>query len=384
MGSVPLRSLILVALMAVGLLPLASLSSISLADVPIKPDEAVIQCLQPILEKHQVPGLVGAIIQGDRVVAIGAVGVRKQGDSNPITIHDQMHIGSCTKAMTATLLGLMVQEGKLQWSSTLAELFPKHASLMHADYRTVTLEQLLTHRAGLPANTDWWRLGADRPTNLQRETLLKNVLKDAPKHPPGSRFEYSNVGYALAGHVAEVLAGKSWEALMKERLFQPLGMSSAGFGPPGGKGKLDQPWGHLLRGDKLTPQQHDNAPALGPAGTAHTSLIDWAKFCAVHLGASQGPSALLKPELLQQMHTPPQGQKYAMGWNVVDRSWAGGQALNHAGSNTMWYAVAWLAPKRRFGVLVVTNQGGEPATKACDAASASLIDHYEKAMGKKQ
>ncbi len=368
-----------------GLVPQKTVEATTLLarDASIQPDAAIIQLLQPIIEEHKLPGMVGAIIQGDQLLAIGAVGVRKQGQPNPITIHDQMHLGSCTKAMTATLIGQLVQQKKLQWTTTLVELFPEHAEKIHPDYRTVTMTQLLTHRAGLPANTTWWQLGAELSTMQQRENLLKKVLYEAPTSPPGSKFEYSNVGYALAGLAAEKLTGKSWELLMQERLFQPLGMKSAGFGPPGTKGKLDQPWGHLLSKEKATPLQRDNAPALGPAGTVHASLIDWAKFGSLHLGKGALDAMHLTPEILEQLHTPPQGEKYAMGWSVANRSWAKGQAITHAGSNTMWYAVIWLAPKRNFGVLVATNAAGETAPKACNDASSALIKHFEKLVERK-
>src|SRR5687768_14537716 len=153
---------------------------------------------------------------------------------------------------------------------------------MHEDFRGVTLQQLLTHRAGLPANGDWWMLGKGTTTQ-QRRVLAKNVLKEAPLHEPGTKYEYSNVGYAIAGLMAEQATSKSWEELMQKGLFEPLGMKSAGFGPPGAKGKVNQPWGHAMNGGELVATQFDNAAALGPAGTVHASLADWGKFIALHL-----------------------------------------------------------------------------------------------------
>ncbi len=147
-------------------------------------------------------------------------------------------------------------------------------------------------------------------------------------------------------------------------------MTSAGFGPPGTRGKLDQPWGHSAKGE---PSQTDNAPALGPAGTVHVSFHDWAKFGSLHLRGAQGKAKLLKASTFRTLHTPPGGSDYAGGWFVASRPWAGGRALMHSGSNTTWYCTIWLAPLRDFGVLVATNMGGDAASKACDEAISALI-----------
>jgi CubicO group peptidase (beta-lactamase class C family) len=116
----------------------------------------------------------------------------------------------------------------------------------------------------------------------------------------------------------------------------------------------------------------------------HCSLPDWAKFVALHVQGEQGKARLLKAETYRYLHAPPKGQDYACGWVSLQRNWAGGQALTHGGSNTMWYAVVWIAPARQFAVLVATNRGGEEGTKACDAASAALIEHYEKHFAMKK
>ena len=123
----------------------------------------------------------------------------------------------------------------------------------------------------------------------------------------------------------------------------------------------------------------DNPPVMGPAGRVNCTLSEWSKFIADQLRGERGEKALLKPETYKRLHTPPfPGGDYALGWLVVSRPWGGGLVYNHAGSNTMNYAVAWLAPLKDFAVLVVTNEGGDAAGKACDEASAALIDLHTK------
>jgi CubicO group peptidase (beta-lactamase class C family) len=320
--------------------------------------------------------MIGAIVTGKTLAAIGAIGVRKVGSDEPIRVDDLVHLGSCTKAMTATMIGAVVEAGDLAWSSTIRDVFPNRAATLHAHFRTVTLAQLLTHRAGLPHDGPWWRLGIDRSTTDQRRELLVWALRHAPLTRPGTTYAYSNLGYVLAALMAEEVTGTAWEDLMRAHVFEPLEMASAGFGPPGGDGGDDQPWGHRVRGGRIEPVWWDNAPVIGPAASVHCSVPDWAKFAALHLRAAEGEARLLKPETFRALHTPPPEQDYASGWMVVERSWAGGRALTHNGSNQTWFATIWLAPLRDFATLVATNQGGDAADAACDAATEALIKYH--------
>jgi len=175
--------------------------------------------------------------------------------------------------------------------------------------------------------------------------------------------------------MAEQVTGTSWEEMMSSAVFDPLGMTSAGFGGVGTPGEVDQPWGHGANGKPVNGNGPavDNPPVLGPAGRVHCKLEDWAKFVADQLRGARGDSALLKPETYRVLHTPPFGGNYALGWSVSDREWGGGKVLSHAGSNMMNYALIWMAPLHDFAVLVVTNQGGPAAERGCDQAAGALI-----------
>jgi CubicO group peptidase (beta-lactamase class C family) len=350
---------------------------------PVKADKQINALLASVRAKHKLPGLVGAILRGDRLVAIGVDGVRKAGSSEALRVDDKMHLGSCTKTLTATLIALLVEEKKLSWDTTILQVFPRLKDEIHPNFRGVTLAQLLTHRAGLPADGPWRDLG-NQSTTAQRLTLLKKMLKKAPDSKPGTKYVYSNVGYALAGLVAETVTGKSWEELMRRRLFKPLGMTSAGLGVPGTRDRVDQPWGHLWTKEAFLPLQHDNAAALGPAGTVHCSLPDWAKFIALHLRGAQGRARLLKAATFKYLLTPPKGQEYACGWVVAKRPWAGGLVLAHDGTNKMWFAVVAVAPGRDFAVMVAANAGGGPVPKACMEALQALARHFDKRFAKKK
>ncbi|WP_435006774.1 serine hydrolase domain-containing protein [Tundrisphaera lichenicola] len=320
-----------------------------------------------------VPGMIGAVVRGNGSVIMGASGVRKVGSDDPIRVDHQVHIGSCTKAMTATMIGTLVEEGKLAWNSTIQEVFPGRSGGFHPDFRSVTLRQLLAHRAGLPPNVAWRTVGLGLSDTDKRRVVLSMVLKDAPKSSGGHRFEYSNVGYVLAGLMAEEVTGITWDALMQTRIFEPLGMTSTGFGPPGHSEVDDQPWGHIEVGGIFQPIRLDNPSVMGPAGTVHCSVSNWAKFARLHLGSVPEGNRPPKQETLKALHAPAKDEDYVCGWLIRERAWAGGSALSHSGSNTTWYSTIWVAPVRQIAFLVATNSGGNRASRACDEAISRMI-----------
>ncbi len=347
--------------------------------------------LEEIRAKHRLPALACAVVRSNVVVAQAVVGVRKAGDPTSATLADVWHHGSLTKSMTATLAALLVEDGKIAWTDTLAGVFPAAAPSMDPTWRSVTLEQLLGHRGGAPDHAwleekglwgKFWK--APGPPRDQRRWLREAVTALPPQHEPDTMHVYSNTGYILAGAMLEERAGKPWEDLVTERVFRPLGMKSAGFGAPGSAGTLDQPWGHTLSWPLRNLQpvapgpQADNPPGLGPAGTVHCSLPDLTAYLMAHVSGDLGrPTPLGLPTASwRKLHTALPMQDYALGWGVAWRSWAGGDALNHTGSNTMWFSNAWLAPRRDFAVVVLTNIGGDAAAKATDEVAANVIAAY--------
>jgi CubicO group peptidase (beta-lactamase class C family) len=351
------------------------------------PESAAMESvMEPIRKAHDLPALAAAVVIQGQPAAVGAVGVRKYGSDVRVTVGDQFHLGSCTKAMTATLIGMLVEEGKLSWETTLAQAFPDLATTIHPERKSVTVEMLLAHRGGFPTRStpegqtlrDMHRLpGTPRE---QRQTYVQRFLKEPPDYPPGTKYVYANAGFAALGAIAERLTDTPWETLLTRRIFQPLGMASAGFGAMGTPGQVDQPWQHTLEGEKhrpIEPGPHrDNPDVIGPGGKVHCSLGDWAKFVAIHARQGRGSGSLLKPETFRRLHTAPFGGNSMGGWLTAERSWGGGRVLTHAGSNTMNFAVAWVAPLKEFAVLVATNQAGGTTEKGCDEAAWALIQRY--------
>lgn len=353
-------------------------------------EQAPVRDLTSILEgiraTQNLPALGCAVIRSNRIVGFGVTGVRKSGASPKVTPQDLWHHGSLTKSMTATLAAIMVQEGKIQWSTRLVDVFPDKAAAMKPGWELATLELLLANRAGamgdLGPSGIWSQLWnhAGTPTE-QRLLLLDRLTALAPKTTPGTAYEYSNAGFALAGAMLEKVAGIPWEDLITQKLFLPLGMTSAGFGVPASPRYIDQPWGHTGSGTTRTPMapgtDADNPPGIGPAGTVHCNLSDFARYVAFHLAGSRGQAELISPEAFTKLHTALENNSnYALGWNIGERPWAQGKTISHTGSNLQWYTNVWIAPNRDWACVVVTNFGGTGAFAATDSVVGRMIQEF--------
>jgi CubicO group peptidase (beta-lactamase class C family) len=348
--------------------------------------------IQRVRDRLNMPAIGAAVVQADGSVTTAVIGVRQLGMPEVVRLEDPWHLGSCGKAMTATMIAMLVEEGVIGWETTIAEALPSMAALMHESYRNVTLEQLLTGRGGVPASFPaklWDDLMAFGGSAMEgRELLARGILSQPPEVAPGTAYIYSNPSWVIAGLMAEHAAKRPFETLMRQKLFDPLGMKTAGFGAPGNGGPLPtEARGHTSERIPVEPgPRADNPPALAPAGTVHCSMEDWAKFIALQLRGVAGTDETLSRESWAKLLNPPEPppvQDAAMGWVIKAREWAGGVAMTHDGSNTMWHSVAWMAPRKGFAVLVATNIGGSQYGLGINQAAWDIIQrHLQKTEGR--
>lgn len=358
--------------------------------------------LEKVRVEHALPALAAAVSRGGEIVASGIAGVRAQGTLIEAEVGDRFHLGSDTKAMTATLAGMMVEEGKLRWDSTIGEVLGPVVPGMNEKLAAVTLEQLLSHSSGIPTDTD--EIGKlyfspdafEYEMRAQRLRLIDAWKANAPKVPEGSPFQYANLGYIIAGAMIERAANAPWEELITRRIFEPLGLKTAGLGPQARMGRIDAPVGHKLDDNgAITPMfwgpAADVPPVLGPAGIAHMSILDFVRWAAWNAGGGKRGPALVGPETLARIHrahvrTPeianprpgtPKTGEYALGWGIVTFAWSGGPVLTHAGSNGMNLAQILIDPAKDLAIVVTTNITGEKA----DAASLAVLEMLYRRYG---
>lgn len=306
-----------------------------------------------------LPGLAVGVVEADRIhVAVG--GVRRSGGEVLIHEDDGWHLGSVTKSMTATVVAALVERGTVSWDTTIADALP-HLEV-HPAFSSVTLEQVLQHRAGFPAVFEHDEHAASVDPRQAREDLVAAVLETAPSQPAGT-WGYSNVGYAVAGHIAEVASDTAWEELMRVHVFRAAGMERAGFGWPATVDCPDQPRGHTGVPPDLIEVRLDEpslGPALAPAGDAYCSIRGLARYARAHLRGLRGGDTFLSAETVSRLHTPldasdPGDFEYGAGWMIERR--AEGDTHYHGGSAMSFFAYVHLDPTRDRAVVVAMNSG---------------------------
>ncbi len=319
--------------------------------------------LRTYLARYALPALAAAVVRQGAVIAAGAVGTRRAGTDRPVTLQDRFHIGSDTKAMTALLAAMYVEQGKLRWDSTVGEQFPDLVATMDAGLRDVTLQQLLSHTSGMPSDND-----------VFGKLLLQS--------------------YAEVGAMLERLGKRTWEEMVVERIFTPLGLETAGFGPQSSMGRVDAPLGHaVLKDATLKPMlagpNGDNPLILGPAGTVHLSILDFAAWAGWNAGEGRRGPALVGAETLRKLHTrvidvvapdappgtPAQGG-YCLGWGILKLPYAREPFVMHTGSNTLNLAMIMLQPSQDFAMVLATNVSGSKAGVASKAVAEDLYKRF--------
>lgn len=342
----------------------------------VKADESTFSLhtiLETNCEKYKVPGIAALLLTSEGIEQSAVYGVRKYKTEIPVAADDIWHLGSNTKMMTAALAAVCVNKGLIKWDTTLKEIFSSSINI-NKGYEDVTLLSLLSHRAGMPENIDYYSLDAGRTLREQRFELTKSVITKKPYAKPESSFLYSNVGYIIAGSMLEAVCDTDFETLLKTNIFDPLKMSSAGFGGIGTPGKVDQPWGHTAPAKPypVNGNAADNPPLIGPAGSVHCSIQDWSKFIVDQLKGARGIPGQLNAADYQFMQTAHFNDNYGLGWICVERDWADGPALTHEGNNTLFTALVWLMPEKNTAVLICTNEG-KVSGKAADSIVVEIL-----------
>ncbi len=338
--------------------------------------------------KIGAPG-IGAAIVKPQSVEVWTTGVRKMGTDIKILNSDKFHLGSNTKALTATLLAQLIEVGSLRWESTLQEIFPEIS--IRSEFLNITVEMLAAHRSGITTDMgavesgqlwSWMWQNNSTPTPSDRYEISRRVLAFPAQAKPGTRFLYSNWNYIIIGAILEKFSNVSWEELIQQKIFAPLNMSSCGFGAAGNPALAapDQPWPHVLQNGVFNPVPStgalDNPQSLGPAGTVHCSLTDWGQFLQAHLnGFRQRNTPILRAVSFAKLHTPYPGQDYTPGgW--LSFSMRNQMVLQHTGSNTMNFANVILFPAEDIGFIATTNAGdtGNAIFELTDSVIGSLIN----------
>ena len=297
--------------------------------------------LDSLIQQDKAPALFTAAVGKTGITRMAAGGVRQRGWGQEVTTKDILRINSNTKAMTAAMLATLVEDGVFPkgWQTTVQEVFPG----LHGSYHTVTLRELLGMRSGIRKSArDWDRYGS-------RHAVVMDQFSQVPEVARG-KFLYSNLSFVMAAAMAEKLTGKSWEMLMQERIFNPLGMASAGFGEPSRRAS-GQPWGHIHDSDRTwVGRQRPLPEVMGPAGTVSLTMEDWAKF--IVLWFDDVEPKILSRKVLTELTT---GKRYAGGWYVRPKEHRPSRRLAHGGNSRTWRSLLLVYPDGNTAYLAVAT-----------------------------
>lgn len=320
--------------------------------------------LETIRQREKLPAIAASVIIDGDIYAKAVVGTRKFGTNNWVTIDDNFLIGSCGKAFTATLAAILIEEGHLDWDTTVRDVFTDLK--MHPKWENITIQQLLSNRSGYDDNKlptsesmvtkmlpwedlhDLWT--SNSPPMQLRFLYLKRAINHKPIHPPDEVIIYSNSGFLIAGVMLEQVTNMAFEELMEEKLFHPLNLNSAGYGSPAAKDPISQPHGHA----SYEPIKQDFPDFIAPMGNVSISIDDWSRFILFHLKAHQEPNKrLLDSRTLDKLHTPPNPASWDHGG--VD-SWLA-KAFFNLDVTTLNYAFGWVTKKESDGNCLIWHDG---------------------------
>jgi len=308
--------------------------------------------IQSAMKGMQVPGAAIGIVRDGKIVMARGFGVRDSKTDLPVTADTQFAIGSCTKSFTALAVGIMVDEKKLDWDRPVREYLPWFRMYDPVATELITPRDLLTHRSGLPRH-DFIRFS----TPLAREELVRRIRYLPNNTTFRDHYQYNNLMYVTAGYLAGVAAGSTWEDLVSDRIFKPLGMNNSTVRVADMRKAADFATPHDYAGDGVRPIDFYDYQVfgVGPNGAVNSSVNDLLKYVQFYLNGNQKlVSPATRDELWKPVTVTPEAA-YALGWNVYsDR---GHKVVAHGGAINGFTAHITLLPDDRTGIVVLNNLG---------------------------
>jgi CubicO group peptidase (beta-lactamase class C family) len=323
-----------------------------------------------------VPGLSLVIVKDDRVIYSKGLGLKDVERSLPVTDKTLFAIGSCSKAFTAMTAMMSVDDGKLALEDSPKKHLP-YFKLQDSDAEAkITVRDLLCHRSGLDGTDFAWYTGV-----LNREEVIKTAGLAKPTAKLGGKFQYQNVMFSAAGEVVAHAQSSTWERIIAERIFRPLGMNLSNTSAPETQKSADFAIGYDIA--KKTPKKlaMRDLTNIAPAGAINSNAVDMAKWLRLMLGAGvfEGKRLVSEKsfnELITKQITVAGTTGYALGWGVTD--WHGHKVLTHSGGIDGFNSMVALMPDQNVGFALLTNVSSSPiGLTARDAIFNNLVGKPE-------
>jgi len=344
------------------------------------------------LREWGVPGAAVGVVEKNKVIFARGYGVREVGGREPVRERTRFFIGSCTKAFTATALGMLVEEGKLEWDRPLRECLPWFRLQDPVATEGTTVRDALSHRTGLPQH-DWIWINSD----AGRKELCTRLRYLEPNRDLRAAYQYNNLMYMLAGQIVEELSGQTWERFVTERILEPLKMGRTCVctalpddesGLAIGHVKCREavvPWSRLARQDR-----RNVIGPLAPAGGLVSDVLDMCQWLRLQMnGGEVAGRRLLSEATLREIHSPQMvipevpGDKelldaaYALGWRV--QPYRGYRWISHGGRLAGYHTQMSFLDGEAVGVVFLTNMESPMARVSIPLLVPLLI--YDRLLG---
>ena len=338
--------------------------------------------LRSLLKQFPLPGLAVGVVKGGNVLYLRGFGQGNVGRGLEVTPETRFAVASTTKAITGTAACILVDDGRLDLDMPVSQYVPDFKLKDPVATQLTTMRDLLSHRTGLPSHDFMWY-----NTDLCREDIFHRLRYLEPTKDFRQAFQYNNLGYMAAGVIIERLSGLTWEEFVRIRIFDPLDMKQADFGPPPRRRNANDAAGHRLinGGFKVIPYM-DVSP-VGPAGSVFASAADMCKWLTMNLngGRYKGKPVVSKRALAEARspvvalpHIPTEDEflpsTYALGWRVS--AYRGRLRLSHNGGLNGFRSHVSLLPRQRLGMVLLCNLDPEAPSTNClpDVISHCLLD----------
>lgn len=341
------------------------------------------------MAEWKVPGMAVAIVKDGKVILSEGFGLRDVKNNLKVTPQTVFAIGSSSKAFTATAVGILVDEGKLEWDKPVREYLPTFE--LSDDFATerMTPRDLLCHRSGLPRHDAMWY-----GSSFSRQELFDRLCYLEPNQSFRAVWQYQNLMFLTAGHLVGVLSQSTWEEFTRKRIFEPLGMTSSSFSIEDMKKAADHSLPYGEKKDKVEEIPYRNIDAIGPAGSINSNVVDMANWVLLNLNKGKfGDKPIVSEAALTQIHSPQMViqdpvflllsnfpelyyPSYGLGWIIT--SYRGHTVLHHGGNIDGFSAMVSFMPRDNMGLVILTNLNGNLLPYAV------MFNIYDRLLGLEQ
>ena len=319
-----------------------------------------------LLKEWDAPGVTIAVVEKNKVIYTGGFGYRDYEKKLPVTENTLFAIGSCTKAFTSSILGMLEKEGKVSLDKPVRDYLPELVFKNDYTNKHATLRDMMCHRTGLPRHDYSWY-----GSTASRNELLSRVQYQEPTFELREKYQYNNFMFMAQGLVIEKITGKSWEENMRERIFKPLGMSKTNMSVIEMEKSADRSLAYSSTNNKIKAIPYRNIDAIGPAGSINSCAKDMANWLITWIndGKFNGKEIIppgYRAQAITSQISPGGGlpgtenpdlhmSGYGLAWGIS--SYRGHYRVEHSGGIDGFITSTSFFPSDSIGIFVVTNQG---------------------------